>query len=95
MVKKGGKAILLARNETKLKQVKENLSKISKEVYIYPVDCSNFEQLEDVSKQILKEHGTPFVLINNAGAGAWKYLHLMNKEEIQTCLNGKLEFIHL
>lgn len=90
VVKRGGKPILLARNETKLKEVKENLSKISKDVYIYPVDCSDFEAVEQTSKKILKEVGSPFVIINNAGAGTWKYLHEMNKEEISTCLNGNM-----
>ena len=56
--------ILLARREEKLKP----LAKETGAAY-YPVDLSDADAVAEVCERILAEHGTPDILINNAGSG--------------------------
>lgn len=60
----GCRLILLARREEKL----EPLANETGAAY-YPVDLSDLEAVANVCTRILAEHGTPDILINNAGSG--------------------------
>jgi uncharacterized protein len=91
-VKQGAKVVILARSENNLKKVKSSILKEFPEAIVeyFVVDCSNFEEVDSICHEILekKNLGVPHVLINNAGAGSWKFLHESNKEEIENCIKG-------
>lgn len=68
--KNGATLILSARRENKLKEVKEQCNKISaSEVYIYPLDMSDPDAIEETMVKIENSIGKIDVLINNAGFG--------------------------
>jgi NAD(P)-dependent dehydrogenase (short-subunit alcohol dehydrogenase family) len=48
---------------------------------VYPVDLSNPKAVDEVASRITAEVGTPDVLVNNAGAGRWKFVDETSPEE--------------
>ena len=95
-VKKGAKVVILARNEEKLKKVKQEILKDEPNAIVeyFAVDCSNFDDVDHCIHEIIenKKLGVPYALINNAGAGSWKFLHESTKEDIENCIKGKFFF---
>jgi len=69
----GGGPLLLARREAELRQVADSLGP-GTEARVYPVDLSDPKAVDDVAGRITAEVGTPDVLVNNAGAGRWKFV---------------------
>lgn len=69
----GGRPLLLARREAELRQVADSLGP-GTEARVYPVDLSDPKAVDDVAGRITVEVGTPDVLVNNAGAGRWKFV---------------------
>lgn len=68
--KKGATLILSARRENRLKEVKEQCNKIStSDVYVYPLDMSDPDAIEETMVKIESSVGKIDVLINNAGFG--------------------------
>eukprot|EP01080_Neovahlkampfia_damariscottae_P006157 gene6157-10164_t len=92
--KNGAKVVILARNEGKLKLVKEEILKEEPNAIVeyYPVDCSDYEAVDQCIHEIIenKNLGVPYALINNAGAGSWKFLHESTKEDIENCIKAPL-----
>lgn len=66
------KTVLIARDEEKLSEVKSEIDKIiggveDLEAEIYSVDISDFENVQNVIRQIISKHNRIDVLVNNAG----------------------------
>lgn len=76
----GGRPLLLARREAELRQVADSLGP-STEARVYPVDLSDPKAVDDVAERITAQVGTPDVLVNNAGAGRWKFVDETSPEE--------------
>lgn len=76
----GGRPLLLARREAELRQVADSLGP-GAEARVYPVDLSDPKAVDDVAERITAEVGTPDVLVNNAGAGRWKFVDETSPEE--------------
>jgi short-subunit dehydrogenase len=70
--KKGTKVLLLARNRTGLERVAAAIREGGGAAAAYPIDLADAAAIEETSARIVREHGTPDILINNAGAGSWK-----------------------
>ena len=68
----GAKVLLLARNRDGLDRVAAAISGAGGAAAAYPTDLSDAAAIEETSARIAREHGTPDILINNAGAGRWK-----------------------
>jgi len=79
--KTGAIPILLARSEEKLSSIVQEIKKAGGKAAFYPVDLSNASQTETISNQILREHGAPDVLVNNVGAGVWRFVEETSPEE--------------
>jgi short-subunit dehydrogenase len=47
----------------------------------YPVDLSNASAVAQVAERITAEVGTPDIIVNNAGAGQWKFVDETSPEE--------------
>lgn len=76
----GGRPLLLARREAELRQVADSL-RPGTEARVYPVDLSDPKAVDNVAERITAEVGTPDVLVNNAGAGRWKFVDETTPEE--------------
>jgi short-subunit dehydrogenase len=70
--KAGAKVLLLARNPERLERVAATIREGSGGAAAYAIDLADARAVEETSARIAREHGTPDILINNAGAGRWK-----------------------
>jgi len=66
-VAEGAKIIIWATNEQTMKETAEELTRHGGEVYTYKVDVSDRKAIEIAVENVLKEHGTVDILINNSG----------------------------
>ncbi|RMG96633.1 MAG: SDR family NAD(P)-dependent oxidoreductase, partial [Chloroflexi bacterium] len=71
LAQKGAHVLLLARTQDKLAEVAESIIAANGQASIYPVDLSQSEAIRETAVQIQTQHGTPHILINNAGMGRW------------------------
>jgi short-subunit dehydrogenase len=67
----GARVLLLARSEERLGRVAEAIGRNGGAAGAFPVDLSELEAVAETAARIKREHGTPDILINNAGAGRW------------------------
>ena len=67
----GARVLLLARSEERLGRVAEAIGRNSGVASAFPVDLAQPEAVAETAARIKREHGTPDILINNAGAGRW------------------------
>jgi uncharacterized protein len=74
MAKAGGHLVLLARRKDALDQVAAEIASAGGEARTHPVDVADADAVVAVAKQITEELGTPDIIINNAGAGRWRFV---------------------
>ena len=67
----GAKVLLLARNSDRLEAVASDIRASGGSASRYAIDLADADAVTEVSARITADHGTPDVLINNAGAGRW------------------------
>ncbi|MBD7915594.1 SDR family oxidoreductase [Clostridium sp. Sa3CUN1] len=72
--KEGNNLILVARDEERLSEVKEELDLYNIKVYILPLDLSEDNSCEKVLDFVNKKNLSVDILINNAGIGSFGYL---------------------
>lgn len=63
----GATVLLVARGVEKLEQTAEMIRKIGGTAYIYPCDLTNLDAIDQLAQQVLADHQTIDILINNAG----------------------------
>lgn len=68
---RGCRVLLLARSQQKLNSIVEDLRGHGHRADAYPVDMSDPKAISSVAQQLTASHGSPHILINNAGAGRW------------------------
>lgn len=85
--KKGANIVLVARNDTKLNQVHNELSKFDVETLVCPCDVSDKNQVEVMCKQVLEKFGKIDVLVNNAGFAIYGRVSDLTIEEIESQMN--------
>ncbi|MFW5427479.1 MAG: SDR family NAD(P)-dependent oxidoreductase [Methylophagaceae bacterium] len=78
----GHTLLLLARNSQKLDKVCSEIKKNDGQTYSFTCDVGEYEQVQAVTNTIKKSHGTPDVIINNAGSGLWRFIEETSYEEI-------------
>lgn len=78
----GARVLLLARSGEKLKEVEDELRQKGAPVHSFPLDISDPEAVKRTAKTIVENHGTPDVIINNAGSGTWKFIHETGFDEV-------------
>ena len=67
----GAKVILLARTQSKLDAVADEIRNAGGQAYVYSVDLGDADAVSATAERIKAEVGVPDILINNAGAGRW------------------------
>jgi 2,4-dienoyl-CoA reductase len=98
--KNGGKIINLSRDTKKMENLNNQLNKLNNlENVCYPVDISNYRQVEIIKKDLFSKNIIPDVIINNA---AGNFLCPFNKlsnngwnRVIDIVLNGNFNVVHL
>jgi short-subunit dehydrogenase len=81
MAKAGGKLVLLARREDALRTVANEITGAGGDARVYAVDLANAAAVMDVAQRIRTEVGIPDIIINNAGAGQWRFVEETSPEE--------------
>lgn len=67
MAQLGARLCLLARRQDELERVRQAIQAQGGEAWIYPVDLTRDEQVQETVAQILKQHPRVDALVNNAG----------------------------
>ena len=67
----GAKVILLARTQSKLDAVADEIRTGGGVAHVYPCDLGDADAVNATAERIKAEVGVPDILINNAGAGRW------------------------
>ncbi len=81
MAEAGGRIVLLARRKDALDKVAHEITSAGMEAKAYPVDLTNADAVALTAKQITHELGTPDIIVNNAGAGKWRFVEETSPEE--------------
>jgi NADP-dependent 3-hydroxy acid dehydrogenase YdfG len=75
----GARVCLAARRAGELEKVAGSLP--AGMASTYPVDLSNPEAVSDMARRVTAQVGTPDIIVNNAGAGVWKFIEETTPEE--------------
>jgi NAD(P)-dependent dehydrogenase (short-subunit alcohol dehydrogenase family) len=62
----GGRVILVARTKDELNRVRDEIVADGGTAYAYPCDLSDFDALDELVADVLRDHGHVDVLVNNA-----------------------------
>lgn len=73
LAKEGAQVILIARSESALLHVSDQITKSGGVAHVYAADLSDAAATTKVAQSILQVHGVPDLLINNAGVGRWLF----------------------
>ena len=71
----GAKVLLVARTKEKLDVVAEAIRKAGGWAAVYPADLSMPEAAAALAEQVLRDHGTVDILLNNAGRSIRRSIH--------------------
>jgi len=72
------RVLLLARRAGELERV---AASIGPAATAYPVDLSSASAVDQLAQRINREAGTPDIIVNNAGAGQWKFVDETSPDE--------------
>ena len=75
----GARVCLAARRAGELEKVAGSLP--AGMASTYPVDLGDPAAVSDLARRVTAQVGTPDIIINNAGAGAWKFIEETTPEE--------------
>ena len=81
LAQEGAHVLLLARNETRLKQVETEIKVAGGNAHYFIVNLADADAVETIAKRIETEVGTPDILVNNAGSGQWKFIQDTTADE--------------
>lgn len=81
VAEKGAKPLLVARNRGALEQVAGEIAGRGGEAAVYAADASDHEAVTRLAQEVADGHGTPDVLVNNAGAGRFLFIDETDPEE--------------
>jgi short-subunit dehydrogenase len=71
MARRGARLILVARDSARLAAVARELARLPAEAHVHVADLADPNAVEALADDVSARHGTPDVLVNNAGAGRW------------------------
>jgi short-subunit dehydrogenase len=64
----------VARNENRLNDVAAHIRETGAAAHVFPADLADARAVDEMTACVRQTVGTPHVLVNNAGGGAWLYL---------------------
>jgi short-subunit dehydrogenase len=75
----GARVLLVARREGELERVASSIGPGS--ATAYPVDLSSASAVAQMAQRVTADVGTPDIIVNNAGAGQWKFVDETDPQE--------------
>ena len=78
LAKAGARVILVARREDQLRQVATTIGSAAS---VFPTDLSDEKAVSAMGERVTDELGTPDIIVNNAGAGIWKFVEETTPQE--------------
>lgn len=84
-VRRGAKVIMVARSADKLAALAED---IGYGAIAAPCDAADPDAVAKLAAEVLAEHGAPDVIVNSAGAGAWKSVPDTSPQEAVTMMQA-------
>jgi len=79
--RRGSHVLLVARNQHRLSMVVDQIRGQGHKADAYPVDLSDPKAISRVVAQLTQTHGSPHIVVNNAGAGRWLPMSATSAEE--------------
>jgi len=67
LASEGARLVLIATNEARLSDAAKECAQLGATVTTYTANVASFEQMQAAYEQTCRQHGTPDILINNAG----------------------------
>ena len=80
--KSGAEVLLVARNESKLRKVVDEIIADGGKAKYFPADISDYKVVKQLAEKIKGEIGVPDILVNNAGQGIWKFMDETSYKEV-------------
>jgi short-subunit dehydrogenase len=80
---KGGRVILVARSASRLQQVAAEISAAGGRADYYAADLAMPDAVSELASKVLRDTGTPDIVINNAGAGRWLTIEETGARELE------------
>jgi len=80
--KQGAEVLLVARNETKLRNVVTEIISAGGKAKYFPTDVSDFNEVQKLAEKVIADVGIPDILVNNAGQGIWKFIDETEYKEV-------------
>ena len=71
LARRGCQVLLLARRIDRLNTIAAEIGRVGGKASAFAVDLSDAKAIAAVAREILETHGSPQILVNNAGAGRW------------------------
>jgi uncharacterized protein len=78
---RGSHVVLLARNLDRLNAVAGDIRRQGQKADVFAVDMANAAAISLAVQQLTEAHGSPHILVNNAGAGRWLPILETSSEE--------------
>jgi 3-oxoacyl-[acyl-carrier protein] reductase len=90
LAERGLDVALLARSEDDLARVAEEIAKRGVRALAVRCDVTSEDEVKDAGKRVLRELGTPAVLVNNAGIIKRAAVHEMSLDDFRLVLDANL-----
>lgn len=74
LARAGAQVLLLARREEELERVAAGIQSAGGRAQVHAIDLTDSEAVAALAARITRETGTPDIIVNNAGAGQWKFI---------------------
>jgi len=74
LARAGAQVLLLARREEELERVAAGIQSAGGKAQVHAIDLTDSEAVASLAARITRETGTPDIIVNNAGAGQWKFI---------------------
>ena len=77
----GWQVVLVARGRTGLEDVQRSIAAAGGAAVVAALDAADGGQVAAMAETLRREHGSPSLVVNSAGSGAWKFLEDTAPEE--------------
>jgi short-subunit dehydrogenase len=86
MARRGGRLVLVARDEARLRAVAQQITSSDGYARVYPANLADAGAVATLASDIAAREGEPDVLINNAGAGRWLSVEDTSAAELESIM---------
>jgi uncharacterized protein len=90
LLEHSNKVVIASNNLAALEQTAGELENISSLIFFYKVDVSSTDSVHAMAESVLREHGCPDILINNAGFATYRTFEESPIAEIEQLVNVNL-----